>query len=466
MTADPGLEAATCLPDCKRVFLEGSASSSVHGHIMIQSLFILNIKGDIVLEKHWRAATSRSVVDFFWEKVKACSDFRDVHPVITAPKHYLIHIYKDSLFYLATVTAEVAPLSVIELLHSVSNIFVEYFSKATESSLKQNFATIYQLLDEILDYGYPYITEPNALTSLIAPPTLAQKMVSAVTGQSGVSQKIGGGMLTNMPWRKGGIKYTNNEIYFDIIEEVNTILDKKGKPVFTDVNGCIECICHLSGTPDLELFLSHPSVLDDCSFHQCVRHSPWQKKKIISFVPPDGKFVLCKYRLANQAQIIPPFFFKKDIHYGRYSGRVEIMIGQRPSGSNLQKVASMKGKELGVEEFRVTIPFPSFVKSTDLKVDQGKMKYDEISKVCVWDVGTIGQKSPTLTGTVKVEEAPEEMEGKERLESLPIIVDWRVPKCTVSGLEVVNMYLNESEKYKPFRGVRTVVKSGKYQMRV
>ena len=227
MTADPGLEAATCLPDCKRVFLEGSASSSVHGHIMIQSLFILNIKGDIVLEKHWRAATSRSVVDFFWEKVKACSDFRDVHPVITAPKHYLIHIYKDSLFYLATVTAEVAPLSVIELLHSVSNIFVEYFSKATESSLKQNFATIYQLLDEILDYGYPYITEPNALTSLIAPPTLAQKMVSAVTGQSGVSQKIGGGMLTNMPWRKGGIKYTNNEIYFDIIEEVNTILDKK-----------------------------------------------------------------------------------------------------------------------------------------------------------------------------------------------------------------------------------------------
>ena len=70
----------------------------------------------------------------------------------------------------------------------------------------------------------------------------------------------------------------------------------------------------------------------------------------------------------------------------------------------------------------------------------------------MWDVGTIGQKSPTLTGTVKVEEAPEEMEGKERLESLPLIVDWRVPKCTVSGLEVVNMYLNESEKYKPFRG--------------
>ena len=67
---------------------------------------------------------------------------------------------------------------------------------------------------------------------------------------------------------------------------------------------------------------------------------------------------------------------------------------------------------------------------------------------------------------MKVEELPEEREGEERLETLPIIVDWRVPKCTVSGLEVVNMFLNESEKYKPFRGVRTVVKSGNYQMRV
>lgn len=433
---------------------------------MIQSLFILNIRGDIVLEKHWRAATSRSVVDFFWGKVKECKSFRDVHPVITAPKHYLIHILEGNLFYLASVTAEVAPMSVIELLHKIADIFTEYFAKATEATVRQNFATIYQLLDEILDYGYPYITESNALTSLIAPPTLAQKMVSAVTGKSGVSQKIAGGMLTNMPWRKGGVKYTNNEIYFDIVEEVNTILDKKGKSIFTDIQGKIECICRLSGTPDLELFLSDPTILGDCSFHQSVRHSPWQKKKIVSFVPPDGKFTLCTYRLANQAQIIPPFFLKKDIHYGKYSGRVDIMIGQRPSGSNLQKVASMKGKELVVEEMRVTIPFPSFVKSTDIKVDQGKLTYDEHTKICVWEVGTIGQKSPTMTGTIKVNENSEYVEGEERLESLPIIVDWRVPKSTVSGLEVVNMFLNESEKYKPFRGVRAVVKSGNYQMRL
>ena len=51
-------------------------------------------------------------------------------------------------------------------------------------------------------------------------------------------------------------------------------------------------------------------------------------------------------------------------------------------------------------------------------------------------------------------------------ERLPMTVHFRVPKATVSGLEVANMFLGESETYKPFRGVRAVVKSGKYQLRV
>ena len=429
---------------------------------MIHSLFLLNNRGTVVIEKHWRTATPRSAVEFFWKKVKSCGKQKDVPPVMTGPKHYLVNIFRENMYYLATITCEVAPLAVIELLHRIADVFSLYFSKATEDVLKQNFATIFQLLDEMLDNGYPYITEPNALTSLIAPPTLAQKVVSAVTGKSGVSQKIGGGMLTNMPWRKGGVKYTNNEIYFDIVEEVSSVLDEKGKALFCNVDGRIECNSRLSGTPDLELMVSDPSVLDDVSFHPCVRHSPWVKQKVISFVPPDGKFLLCSYRLANQAQIYPPFFCKKDIHYGAHSGRIEIMIGDRP-GSNLQKVSSMKGKSLATEELRIVIPFPPFVTSTDLKVDSGKLSYDEITKVCVWEVGTFGATSPKLTGTMKLEEAPE---GINRLESLPLTVHFRVPKATVSGLGVANMLLGKSETYKPFRGVRAVAKSGKYQLRV
>ena len=100
----------------------------------------------------------------------------------------------------------------------------------------------------------------------------------------------------------------------------------------------------------------------------------------------------------------------------------------------------MKGKSLATEELKIVIPFPSFVTSTDLKVDHGKCTYDEHTKVCVWDVGTIGSESPKLTGTMKVREVPE---GTVRLERLPMTVHFRVPKATVSGLEVANMFLGE-----------------------
>ena len=429
---------------------------------MIHSLFIVNSAGAIVIEKHWRTATSRAVVDFFWGKLQECKRPKDLPPVLTGPKDYLINICRGSLYYVATATQEVTPLSIIELLHRIVDIFEIYFSSSSEDALKQNFATIYQILDEILDNGLPYITEPNALTSLIAPPTLAQKMVSAVTGKSGVSQKFGSGMLTNMPWRTGGVKYANNEIYFDIVEDIDCILDPKGNSITCDVNGRIECQSRLSGTPDLELHLSDPTILDDVSFHPCVRQMPWVKKRVVSFVPPDGKFLLCSYRLANQAQIYPPFYCKKDLHYGTHSGRLEIQVGDRP-GSNLQKVGSMKGKALVVEEMKFESPFPSFVKSTDIKVDQGKFHYDEHTKIAIWEVGTIGATSPKLTCIMKLQEIEE---GSKRLEKMPLIAHFRVPKCTVSGLGVTNMFLGDSEKYKPFRGVRAVTRAGKYQFRL
>lgn len=37
------------------------------------------------------------------------------------------------------------------------------------------------------------------------------------------------GQLSNIPWRRAGVKYTNNEAYFDVIEEIDAIIDKSGK---------------------------------------------------------------------------------------------------------------------------------------------------------------------------------------------------------------------------------------------
>lgn len=48
-------------------------------------------------------------------------------------------------------------------------------------------------------------------------------------GSSNVGDTLPTGQLSNIPWRRAGVKYTNNEAYFDVIEEIDAIIDKSGK---------------------------------------------------------------------------------------------------------------------------------------------------------------------------------------------------------------------------------------------
>jgi len=54
-----------------------------------------------------------------------------------------------------------------------------------------------------------------------------------------VSEVLPTGQLSNVPWRRMGVKYTNNEAYFDVIEEIDAIIDKSGSTVFAEVQGYV-----------------------------------------------------------------------------------------------------------------------------------------------------------------------------------------------------------------------------------
>ena len=67
-----------------------------------------------------------------------------------------------------------------------------------------------------------------------------------------------------MPWRKAGVTYAQNEIYVDIVEELDAIVDVNGQVVSSDINGSIQVQSKLSGVPDLTLTFRDPEVIDDC----------------------------------------------------------------------------------------------------------------------------------------------------------------------------------------------------------
>jgi len=412
---------------------------------MIHSLFILHENGDVIIEKHYRGLINRSICDYFWDQVNKASSPTEVPPVIITPKFYLVHIQRNGLYYLATIQNEVPPLLVIDFLQRLYDVFQEYFTNVNESSIKENFSTIYQLLEEMLDNGVPFTTEPNILREMIAPPNIITSVIGSVTGNSSVNEVLPDGSLTNIPWRKMGVKYTNNEIFFDITEEIDCIIDSNGLVVNSEVHGEIQANCRLSGMPDLTLCFNNPHIMDDASFHPCVRYSRWEHDKVLSFVPPDGNFKLMNYRVKGQLQM--PLYVKPQIGFHDGGGRVNVMVGPK---NNMAKQ---------IEAVVVTIPFPKIISSANLSANVGSVQYDEQAKVAKWNIGKLPKdKTPQLTGTITLPTGATLPEANPTLTA-----QFKIMMYTASGIKVDS--LGCTERYKPYKGVRSITKAGKFQIR-
>ena len=150
---------------------------------MIHSLFFINPSGDVFLEKHWKSVIPRSVCDYFFDAQKKSSD-SVVPPVIQTPHHFLICINRNNVDLVAVTMSEVPPLFVVEFLHRVMDTLTDYFGDCSESIIKENCVVVYELLDEMLDNGFPLATESNILKELIKPPNILRTVVNSVTGKT------------------------------------------------------------------------------------------------------------------------------------------------------------------------------------------------------------------------------------------------------------------------------------------
>lgn len=272
-----------------------------------------------------------------------------------------------------------------------------------------------------------------------------------------MSNTLPEGALSSIPWRKSGVKYTQNEIYFDIVEEIDAIIDNNGQMISCEVNGVIHSNSRLSGVPDLTMVFTDPSVIDDCSFHPCVRYSRYERERVISFVPPDGQFELMQYRVQVQ-QLVPPVFCQPLISYNeKGGGSLELQIGSR----GMATLASNSKKGLQIEDVTVDVTFPKSVRTVDVNTESGTCLFDESTKTVKWNVGKLGKKvlSPSLRGSIILHQNAPIPDEK------PIVLlGFKVPMSTVSGLNVETLLIT-NEKYKPYKGVRTLTKSGRFQIR-
>ncbi|GME94040.1 hypothetical protein B5S28_g5280 [[Candida] boidinii] len=359
---------------------------------MITALFIFNQKGDLLISKLFKEGAKRNISEVFRIQVIANKDSKS--PVLTFGSTTFIHIKIGYLWFVAVTRSNIDASIVLEFLFNFINLLKTALlnNKSSNSSLsgsnsitgsgsssgsgllgletgggnsnngsgkksfingsnsknqlnedviRNNFSIIYEILDEILEFGYPQTTDWNYIKPSIDGSITIINNSKDFTGLfknenngsgsgsgnggngsnindsngnstsgsgsglfSGLSRRTSirntdkentngsvgllqrgksilrsnksttnnknqsnnvsnnnnnNNNISEVSWRQQGIKYRKNEVYIDIIEELNVLIGSNGNIIRSFVDGKINMNSKLSGMPICSFGFSHSS---------------------------------------------------------------------------------------------------------------------------------------------------------------------------------------------------------------
>jgi AP-2 complex subunit mu-1 len=278
----------------------------------------------------------------------------------------------------------------------------------------------------------------------------------------------------SVSWRQPGIYYPENEVYIDIIENMNLLISKTGEVIKSEIMGKVSVKALLSGWPECKfgmndkLQLSQNNVkragqptkgisIEDIRFHQCVKLSDYNKDRTITFIPPDGVFELMTYRV-NENVIIP---------FKIFCNIIETPTPNNPSIPRhidlYLNIKTLFDKELFAQEVIIKIPIPKNAANIKCHTNTGKAKH-EIDKCSIyWRVKKLfGEKDYKLKCSIPL--IP--ISDPQPWNRAPISMDFNIPMFTASGLRVRYFHIVEKSNYKPLKWIRYVTKAGDFQYRI
>merc|ERR1711871_796696 len=431
----------------------GAGESTESVSMSCSAVFILDAKGKIIINRNYRGDVPMTVAERFANYI-AETEEEDLRPVVHENGVTFVYVKYNNLYLLAVTKRNANAAVIVLFLYRLVQVFKNYFKELEEESIRDNFVIIYELLDEMMDFGYPQTTEPKILREYILQEghKLEVKPPMAVTNA--------------VSWRTEGIKYRKNEIFLDVIESVNLLVSSNGTVLRSEILGALKMRSILSGMPELKLGLNDKILFDmnnrstskykavemeDINFHQCVRLARFESDRTISFIPPDGDFELMSYRLNTQVK--PLIWIEASVEPHSHS-RIEYMVKCK-SQFKVRSVAN---------NVEIAIPVPADADSPTFKTSMGNVKYAPERDCILWTIKQLqGGKEYLMRAHFGLPSIGDEETRKPKV---PIGVSFEIPYFTVSGIQVRYLKIIEKSGYHALPWVRYITQNGDYQIRM
>ena len=425
----------------------------------ISGIYFLDRKGRIIIFRNYRGEVDQDISEGFINEVLEL-DEANMKPAFTIDDVHYIWIRHQNIYIVAVGKRNINVALTFSFLYKLKDILIDYFNVLEEETVKDNFVLIYELLDEIMDHGYPQITEGKILKDLI--------MISSNKKNNKTSKEnlaLTSTMTNAVSWRKEGIRYAVNEAWLDVIEKVDELISSNGNVLSSQINGSVIMKNFLSGMPMVTVGLNDKIVLqnlgkdttnsiemDDLKFHQCVNKKKFENERIIEFIPPDGEFELMSYRLDMQ---IKPLISVKITINTISETRIEYIAKAKTNFKN-RSVAN---------NVSIYIPVPLDIQNATFKTTSGSVVYLSDREDLLWFIKRFeGQTELDMNcsfqvPTVRIDDTTKHLKR-------PIQVSFEIPYFTVSGFQVRYMKIVEKSGYEAVPWVRYFTKNGEYNIRI
>ncbi|EPX74412.1 AP-1 adaptor complex mu subunit Apm1 [Schizosaccharomyces octosporus yFS286] len=420
---------------------------------MASAVFILNLKGKPIISRDYRADIPMSAVEKFTPLITEVEEENGcVTPCLTHEGINYIYVQHNDVYLLALSKRNTDAMEMLVFLRKLADLFIDYFKELQEESIRDNFVLVYELLDEVMDFGFPQTTETKILQEYITQ--------TSNTSQTQVAPPIA--MTNAISWRSEGIHYRKNEVFLDVIESVNLIAAPDGTIIQSDILGKVHLKCFLSGMPELRLGLNDKVLfeaagrtikgnaveMEDVKFHQCVRLARFENDRTISFIPPDGEFDLMSYRLSSNSR--PLIWVECDsvVHSG---SRVEYMV----------KAKAQFKKRCIANNVKIIIPVPEDADSPRFQSSNGHVQYAPEQAAMIWNIKKFSGGKECF---MRAEMGLPSVQGEETTKRVkrPVQMSFAIPYFTTSGIQVRYLKITEPKlNYHAMPWVRYVTQNGK-----
>ena len=287
---------------------------------MLSQFFVVSSRGDCLIFRDFRGDVPRGTPDIFYRRIKSMKDGERT-PYFHIEGAQFLYITHTNLYFAFTTLQNVSPVFVYELLNKIASLFKDYCGVLNEESVRKNFTLVYELIDEVMDYGYPQSTSTGTLKDFIfekAETSVATSKYIDMAGERlfGIDRASALSTAPDKPViQSSSLSATRNEIYIEILEKLTALVSSTGHMIRSEIDGSVKVKSFLLGTPEINIALSENLLiksednssrlstnsvqLEYCSFHDSVQTEAFEKTRTLVFCPPTGEFNAMRYHIID-----------------------------------------------------------------------------------------------------------------------------------------------------------------------